>query len=161
MPWVFIFENIVVNSCSVSILYKKALIDGENQLLMNKSHSILDIRDIRLRKFSTATHYAIEFAKTKWKQEYEQAEHTFISWKKYVWVGTFALIAASVATPLIAVTARRDVPIGPVIGASVIGVAGGGLMITAMVIRSSAKEKMELLLNQGRIKGYIRICRRF
>ena len=71
MPWVFIFENIFANSCSVSILYQKALIDGEDQLLMNKNHSILDIRDIRFRKFSTATKDAIEFAKIKWKQEYE------------------------------------------------------------------------------------------
>lgn len=70
MPWVFIFENMVVHSCSFSILYQKALIDGEGQLLTNKN-CVLDIRDIRFRKFSTATHYAIEFAKTKWKQEYE------------------------------------------------------------------------------------------
>ena len=91
----------------------------------------------------------------KWKQEYELAEHTFISWKKYVWVGMVALIGASVATPLIALSGRYEVPIGPTIAASVIGVAGCGLMITAMVIRSSAKEKMELLLNNGRIKGYL------
>jgi len=70
MPWVFILENMFVHSCSVSILYQKALIDGEDQLLTNKK-CVLNIRDIRFRKFSTATHYAIKFAKTKWKQEYD------------------------------------------------------------------------------------------
>lgn len=91
----------------------------------------------------------------KWKQEYEQTEHTFISGKKYVWMGMVALIGASIATPLIALSGRYEVPVGPTIAASIIGVAGGGLMITAMIIRSSAKEKMELLLNNGRIKGYL------
>ena len=66
-----------------------------------------------------------------------------------------ALIGASIATPLIALSGRYEVPVGPTIAASIIGVAGGGLMITAMIIRSSAKEKMELLLNNGRIKGYL------
>ena len=70
MPWVFILENIVVNSQSASILYQKALIDGEDQLLTNKN-CVLDIRDIRWCKFSTGTHDAIKFAKTKWEQEYK------------------------------------------------------------------------------------------
>jgi len=71
MPWVFILENIVVHSCSVSILYKKALLDGEDQLLTNRNRAVLDISDIRWRKFSTATTYALEFAKTKWEEEFK------------------------------------------------------------------------------------------
>jgi len=70
MPWLFILENIVVHSCSLSILYKKALVDGQDELITEKSRAVLDIRDIRLRKFSPRTHYALEFAKAKWHQEF-------------------------------------------------------------------------------------------
>ncbi len=70
MPWVFIFEDVALYSCSVSILYKKTLLDGKDQLI-NENSAVLDIRDIRWRKFSTATQDAVEFAKTKWKQEFE------------------------------------------------------------------------------------------
>ena len=69
MPWVFVLENINIHSYSFSILYKKALINGEDQLL-SKNCVILNINDIRWRKFLTATHEAIEFAKTKWEQEF-------------------------------------------------------------------------------------------
>lgn len=72
MPWVFVLENIVVHPCSVSILYKKALIDGEDQLFWDSNRAILDIRDIRWRTFSTATRDACEFAKTKWVQEFNK-----------------------------------------------------------------------------------------
>ncbi|MHC4559524.1 MAG: HNH endonuclease [Planctomycetota bacterium] len=70
MPWVFVLENIAVHSRSLSILYKKALIDGQDQLI-NINHAVLDISDIRWHKFSTNTHDALEFAKTKWKQEFK------------------------------------------------------------------------------------------
>jgi len=71
MPWVFILEDSIVHSCSVSILYKKALVDGEDELLVNSHCAVLDIDNIRWRKFSVATRDAIEFAKIKWKQEFE------------------------------------------------------------------------------------------
>jgi hypothetical protein len=71
MPWVFIFENIIIRSCSVSILYKKALVDGEDQLLVNSNCAVLDIDNILWRKFSVSTRDAIEFAKTKWEQEFK------------------------------------------------------------------------------------------
>ena len=71
MPWVFILDNIAIHSCSFSVLYKKALVDGEDQLLLNSNCAVLDIHNIQWRKFSVATPDAIEFAKTKWKQEFE------------------------------------------------------------------------------------------
>ena len=72
MPWVFVFENIVVHTCSFSILYKKALIDGKDQFFMDSGHALLDIRDIRWRTFTTTTPDACEFAKIKFVQEYQK-----------------------------------------------------------------------------------------
>ena len=72
MPWVFVLENIVVHTCSVSILYKKALIDGKDQFFMDRSHALLDIRDIRWRAFITTTRDACEFAKIKFVQEFQE-----------------------------------------------------------------------------------------
>ncbi len=69
MPWVFILEDMALHSCSISILYKKALIGGEDQLT-SENRTVLEIGDIRWRKFSTTTPHALEFAKTKWKQEF-------------------------------------------------------------------------------------------
>lgn len=71
MPWVFVLDNIVVHTCSVSILYKKALIDGKDQFFMDRSHALLDIRDIRWRTFITTTRGACEFAKIKFGQEFQ------------------------------------------------------------------------------------------
>jgi len=140
---------------------EKEVEEAINEKVMEKKEEVEAKEDIKVLPEITTnqTKQETDIRKSpdyiKWKQEYEQAEHTFISWKKHMWIGMVALIGASVATPLIALSGRYEVPIGPTIAASVIGVAGGGLMLTAMVIRSSAKEKMELLLNNGRIKGYI------
>ncbi len=70
MPWVFIFENVVAHSNSVSILYKKALLDGKDKLWTTK-YAVFDIHDIKWRKFSTSTRYAIEFAIKKFEQEFQ------------------------------------------------------------------------------------------
>ena len=142
-------------------VFEKEVEEAINEKVIKKQESVKVKEDIKVLPEITTnqTKQKTDIKKSpdyiKWKQEYEQAEHTFISWKKHMWIGMVALIGASVATPLIAISGRYEVPIGPTIAASVIGVAGGGLMLTAMVIRSSAKEKMELLLNNGRIKGYI------
>lgn len=69
MPWIFILENLVLQSSPVSILYKKAMINGSDECF-TKNCSVLDIPTIRWRKFSTATRHAREFAKTKMMQEY-------------------------------------------------------------------------------------------
>ncbi|MGA2092072.1 MAG: HNH endonuclease [Sedimentisphaerales bacterium] len=68
MPCVFTFEDIPVHSHSVSILYKKALLDGTNQLF-TLDYGTLNIHDIKLRTFSAATKESREFAKAKWLQE--------------------------------------------------------------------------------------------
>jgi hypothetical protein len=67
MPWVFIFENVAAHSHSVSILYKKALLDGKDQL-WSPNYAVLDIHNIKWRRFSIATRYAIEFAQKKFEQ---------------------------------------------------------------------------------------------
>ena len=68
MPWVFIIENVVPHFHSVSILYKKALLDGNDQFLV-LNRAVLDIHDIEWRRFSVATKESREFAKSKWLQE--------------------------------------------------------------------------------------------
>ena len=69
MPWVFVLEDVDLHSCSISILYQKALLGGKDQLL-NKNCSVLKIKDIEWHKFCTTTNHACEFAKRKWGQEY-------------------------------------------------------------------------------------------
>lgn len=69
MPWVFVLEDVDLHSCSISILYQKALLGGKDQLL-NKNCSVLKIKDIEWHKFCTTTNLACEFAIRKWKQEY-------------------------------------------------------------------------------------------
>jgi hypothetical protein len=59
-----------------------------------------------------------------------------------------------VAIPVIGVSIHEDYLV-PVLVASGVGVIGGGLILVAMAKKGGAKERMELILNRGRIKGYI------
>jgi hypothetical protein len=69
MPWLIVIENIEVYSSSVSILYKKALIDGNDECFI-KNSAVLDVKSLNWRKFSTATQDALDFSKYKFVQEY-------------------------------------------------------------------------------------------
>jgi hypothetical protein len=70
MPWVFVIENIVASPRHGSILYKKALLDGKDQLWASKC-AVFDMRDIKWKRFCVNTRYSREFAQTKWLQEIE------------------------------------------------------------------------------------------
>ncbi len=69
MPWLIVIENIEVYSSSVSILYKKALIDGNDECV-KENCAVLDVKSLNWRKFSTATQDALDFSKYKFVQEY-------------------------------------------------------------------------------------------
>lgn len=72
MPWVFVIDNISVHNCSVSILYKKALLDGTDQFFVDSKQALIDIRDIRWRVFVTTSADACEFARIKFEQEFQK-----------------------------------------------------------------------------------------
>jgi hypothetical protein len=71
MPWLFVLENTPVHTSSVSVLYKKSLLDGRDQFLWEK-HAVLHTKTIRWRTFSVATRAACEFAQTKLVQEFNR-----------------------------------------------------------------------------------------
>ena len=68
MPWVFVIENVVPYSKSVSILYSKALLDGTDELL-TLDYAFLDVHKIKWRMFPVPTEEARKFAQRKWLQE--------------------------------------------------------------------------------------------
>lgn len=69
MPWLIVIENVNLQPSSVSILYKKALIDGNDECFI-KNSAVLNAKSLNWRKFSTATQDALDFAKYKFVQEY-------------------------------------------------------------------------------------------
>ncbi len=69
MPWLIIIENVNLHPTSVSILYKKALIDGNDECFI-KNNAVLNTKSLNWRKFSAETQNALDFAKVKFVQEY-------------------------------------------------------------------------------------------
>jgi len=90
----------------------------------------------------------------RWKEKYNKAERNFKSWKKYVYIGQAGFGAGVLINILTSVTAKEDYLTGVIIGSSV-ALGGVGLWLYAANRRGSAKEKMDLLMNEGRIKKYI------
>ena len=89
----------------------------------------------------------------KWKEDYYKAETDFKKWKKYVYVGMFTSLGGALAsclTPLLI----KDGSLAPTIAGLAVGLGGTGLWLYAAGKRSSAAEKMELLMNEGKIKKY-------
>lgn len=69
MPWLIVIENVNLHPSSVSILYKKALIDGSDEFI-KENCAVIDVKPLNWRKFSVATPEALEFSKYKFAQEY-------------------------------------------------------------------------------------------
>jgi hypothetical protein len=92
----------------------------------------------------------------KWKEDYGRAESSFKSWKKYETIGMLGVVggcAAGIALPLLFMSSSEGALV-PLIAAGGAAVGGGILWLYAHGRRSSAKENMDLLMNEGRIKKY-------
>ena len=68
----FIHRKNPVNSCSMSILYKKALLDGDDQYFVDSKKALINIQDIRWRTFVTTSADACKFAQIKFTQEFQK-----------------------------------------------------------------------------------------
>ena len=90
----------------------------------------------------------------KWKEDYDKAEKNFKGWKKYAYIGQAGFGAGVLINLLTGVSAKENYLTGVIVGSSV-ALGGIGLWLYAANRRSSAKERMELLMNEGRIKKYI------
>lgn len=100
----------------------------------------------------------------KWKEEYRKAEKKFKSAKKYVRIGQITLGAGILLSLLSPVLSAKESEFGEeetssalagtILGAGV-AVVGGGLWVYGGSKRHSAKEKMDMLMNEGKIKGYL------
>ena len=73
LPWVFLLDNVSANPASFSVLYKKALVDGADELRC-ESEAVLDVKAVRWCQFSTATVEARTFAQTKCVQEFQKQQ---------------------------------------------------------------------------------------
>lgn len=89
----------------------------------------------------------------KWKEDYYKAESDFKKWKKYAYIGQAGFGAGVLINLLTSITARENYLTGVIIGSSV-ALGGVGLWLYAVNRRGSAAEKMELFMNEGRIKKY-------
>lgn len=72
MPWVFVIDNISVHNCSMSILYKKALLDGTDQYSVHPKKALINFQNIRWRTFMTTSADACKFAQIKFAQEFQK-----------------------------------------------------------------------------------------
>lgn len=71
MPWLFCLEDITNHPHSETILYQKALLDGEDYL-HRVNRVVLNSKEIQWRTLSTNTRCACEFAQTKFIQEFKR-----------------------------------------------------------------------------------------
>lgn len=69
MPWLTVIDNVNLYPSSISILYKKALIDGNDECFI-KNNAVLNTKSLNWKRFSAATQDALDFAKVKFVQEY-------------------------------------------------------------------------------------------
>lgn len=69
MPWLIVLEGLNIHSQSISLLHKKALVEGDDQLFVAQK-AVLTTRSIQWRTFSRATSYADSFARIKFLQSY-------------------------------------------------------------------------------------------
>lgn len=83
----------------------------------------------------------------KWKEDYYKAELDFKKWKKHAYIGQAGFGAGMLINLLTSTTT------GVIIGSSV-ALGGVGLWLYAANKKGSAAEKMELFMNEGRIKKY-------
>lgn len=91
----------------------------------------------------------------KWKEDYYQAESSFKSWKKFQTIGMLGVLggcAGGIAMPLLFRTGESALV--PLIAAGGVAVGGGILWLYAHSKRSSARERMDLLMNEGKMKKY-------
>ncbi len=69
MPWLVVFDNVNLHSSSISLLYKKALLEGEDKIFV-ENKAVFDPKLIKFRTFSMLTRYAFNFAKLKFVESY-------------------------------------------------------------------------------------------
>jgi len=100
-----------------------------------------------------------------WKTKYDENKQEFDKSKKTIRIGmitTGAGLLIEIASAIFLVstvneygTVERSGTVGYLIG-GLATAAGTGIWIYGAVKRHSAKEEMDVLMNEGRIKGYIR-----
>jgi hypothetical protein len=88
----------------------------------------------------------------RWKAEYDKSKADFIKWGKSAQIGAIASICGYLATGLFGVLSSSAVP---TVISGVVAVGASGYWIYAGSKKSSAKEKMDLLMDEGRIKKFI------
>lgn len=101
----------------------------------------------------------------KWREEYRKAEKQYKNAKKYVYIGQ-AGFGAGILLSLISSFSGAGKEVDPYepVSKSLTGIfIAGGVMAVGVGVwmygrgrRKAAKEKMDLLMNEGKIKGYIR-----
>lgn len=69
MPWLVVFDNVNLHSSSISLLYKKDLVGGDDQIFV-ENKAVFDPKVIKWRTFSLTKRYSRNFAKLKFVESY-------------------------------------------------------------------------------------------
>lgn len=69
MPWLVVFDNVNLHSSSISLLYKKALVGGNDQIFVEKK-AVFDPKVIKWRTFSMTTSYSRNFTMLKFVESH-------------------------------------------------------------------------------------------
>ena len=91
-----------------------------------------------------------------WNERYKDAEIDLNKWGKHSKIGLYCFLGGSLVSLIGSATigANEKMVIPTIIGV-LVGTGGAGYWIYASSKKGSAKDQIDLLMNEGRIKGYL------
>ena len=121
--------------------------EKESPVKIESKFIALEPKVLALRKETKDLNYQ------EWKMQYDEAESDFFKWEKYRKIGMYTTFGVGLGLPLLVIFTKEFSLMGT--ASALVGIGGAGLWGYAYSKRATAANKIAILEEQGKTKGWI------